>query len=143
VTKSVLEPDPATADAITVYLRERTAGVPRWRAKQKAGLTAAKDTTLIGIEWNALTYAGHTIWNVHAERQGGEYVGGSKRRPRSDWLIKRDTHPALISDDEAERLLGLLEQKTKDRAARAPVQRDRESSALLGGLLYAPDGAKW
>lgn len=100
-------------------------------------------TTLIGIEWNALTYAGHTVWNVHAERQGGGYVGGSKRRPRSEWVIQRDTHAALITDDEAEQLLGRLELQSKARTSKASAQRDRDSAALLGGLLYAPDGTKW
>ena len=143
VTKSVLEPDPAIADALACYLRERAAGVPRLRAKRKAGMQDAKDTTLISIEWNALTYAGHTVWNVHAERQGGSYIGGSKRRPRSEWVIQRDTHSALISDDEAEQLLGRLELQAKGRASAAAAQRDRDSAALLGGLLYAPDGSKW
>jgi hypothetical protein len=28
-------------------------------------------------EWNALTYPGHTVWNVHHETKGG-YVGGGQ-----------------------------------------------------------------
>jgi hypothetical protein len=131
------------ADAIAIYLRERAAGVSRLRAKRKANITDMKDTTMISVEWNALTYAGHTVWNVHAERQGGTYVGGAKRRPRSEWVIQRDTHAALITNDEAEQLLGQLELKAKARATEAAAQRDRESEALLGGLLFAPDGSKW
>ena len=34
----------------------------------------------IGLEWNALTYAGHTVWNVHNETRGSGYKGGTKRR---------------------------------------------------------------
>lgn len=143
VTKSVLEPDPETSQAIGIYLRERAAGTPRLSAKVRAGITGQADTSLISIEWNALTYAGHTVWNVHAERQSGGYVGGSKRRPREDWIIQRDTHPALITTEEAEQLLGRLELKAKARTARASEQRARDSDALLGGLLYAPDGSKW
>lgn len=143
VTKSVLEPDPELADRLGHYLRERVAGTPRIRAKREAGIDAMKDTTLIGVEWNALTYAGHTVWNVHAEREDGAYVGGNKRRPRSEWLIQRDTHPALITDAEAEKLLGRLEHQAKGRAAAGKAQRDRDSGALLGGMLFAPDGAKW
>ncbi|MFC3549423.1 recombinase family protein [Lysobacter cavernae] len=143
VTKSVLEPDPSVADAMAIYLRDRAAGESRLRAKRKARLTDMKDSTLISIEWNALVYAGHTVWNVHAERQGGTYVGGTKRRPRSEWVIKRDTHTALITDEEAERILGRLERKAKARATEAAEQRDRDSSALLGGILFAPDGSKW
>ena len=144
VTKSVLELDPETSESIGIYLRERAAGVARLRAKRKSGIDAMKDTTLISLEWNALTYAGHTVWNVHAERQsGGGYVGGSKRRPRDQWLIQRDTHPALITDAEAERLLGRLETRAKARATEVAEQRDRDSDALLSGLVYAPDGSRW
>jgi site-specific DNA recombinase len=144
VTKSVLEPDPALAKAIAAYLSERAAGTPRLRAKAAAGVTGFKDNTLISFEWNALTYAGHTVWNVHAERQsGGGYIGGSKRRPRQEWVIQRDTHPALISDEEAERLLGRLEGKAKLREVGAREQRERDSEALLSGLVFAPDGSKW
>ncbi len=144
VTKSVLEPDPEISQAIGAYLRERAAGTPRLSAKVRAGITEHNDSSLISIEWNALTYAGHTIWNVHAERQSsGGYIGGTKRRPREDWVIQRDTHPALITTDEAEQLLGRLELKAKTRAAKATEQRSRDSNALLGGLLFAPDGSKW
>lgn len=143
VTKSVLELDPETADGIGKYLRARAAGEPRIRAKRQAGIADMKDTTLISVEWNALTYAGHTVWNVHAEREDGAYVGGSKRRPRSEWLIQRDTHPALITDDEAEQLLGRLELQAKSRAGAAKAQRDRDSDALLGGMLFTPAGGKW
>jgi len=66
-------------------------------------------TSLIGLEWNALTYAGHTVWNVHAEFGADGYKGGSKRRPRSEWIIQRDTHPALVSDAIAETVLGQIE----------------------------------
>ncbi len=143
VMKSVLEPDPERADAVARYLRDRAAGVPRLRAAKAAGLQDIADTTLIGIEWNALTYAGHTVWGVHAEREGGRHRGGSKRRPRSEWEIQRDTHPALITEAEAEQLLGRLEHKAAARKAGVADQRGRESDALLGGLLYAPDGSKW
>jgi len=51
--------------------------------RNQLGLDLA-DTSLIGIEWNALTYSGATVWNVTAERIGGRYKGGSKRRPRAE-----------------------------------------------------------
>ncbi|MGO1072681.1 recombinase family protein [Lysobacter sp. CA199] len=143
VTKSVLEPDPEIAQAIGVYLTERAAGTRRLKAKAKAGIKAMKDSTLSSLEWNALTYAGHTVWNVHAERAGSSYVGGEKRRPRSEWVIQRDTHPALITDTEAQLLLDRLEKLAKSKATQQSEQRDRDSSALLGGLLFAPDGSKW
>ncbi|GIX39010.1 recombinase family protein [Silanimonas lenta] len=146
VRKSVLEPVPGLAEQMGRYLRERAHGLSRRRAARLVGLDGISDSTLVGVEWNALTYAGHTVWNVNAERDGGGYMDGTKRRPRSEWVIQRDTHPALISDAEAEQLLGRLERQAKARKAEASAQRrqrDRLSPAMLGGLLFAPDGTKW
>ncbi|MGH8080008.1 MAG: recombinase family protein [Lysobacter sp.] len=143
VTKSVLQLDPETSEAIGIYLRERAAGTRRLTAKAKAGVKSMKDSTLSHLEWNALTYAGHTVWNVHAERAGGSYVGGEKRRPRSEWVIQRDTHPALISDTDAQLLLDRLEKASRAKTNHRTEQRDRDSAALLGGILFAPDGTKW
>ena len=145
VTKSKLEPDPVSSPAVARYLSERAAGRPRQEAKHAAGGVVEKmaDSSLIGMEWNALTYAGHLVWNVHAERSAGRAVGGKKRRPRAEWLIQRDAHPPLIADHEAEALLTRLERRAASRDDGEPETRARVSSALLGGLLYAPDGSKW
>ena len=143
VTKSVLQPDPNTAPAMAAYLSARASGIPRKKAKAKAVITDVADNSLIGMEWNALTYAGHTVWNVHAERERGQYTGGAKRRPRDQWVIRRDTHPALITDAEAERIIAMLEAKAAARTERARDVRARQSPALLGGILFAPDGSKW
>ena len=66
-------------------------------------------TSLNGTEWNALTYAGHTVWNVHNEQTSDGYKDGEKRRPRDQWVIQRDTHPPIVSDAVAEALLVQLE----------------------------------
>lgn len=118
------------------YLKDRAAGAARRPLRERLGLEL-NESSLIGIEWNALTYAGHTVWNVHAERAGGGYIGGAKRRPRSDWVIQRDTHEALITDAEAEAILHRLEQ--------ASVKAPRRTSAnyLLSGLLRTSDGHAW
>jgi site-specific DNA recombinase len=78
-----------------------------------------------------------TVWNRHAERDGGRYISRSKLRPRSEWIIQRDTHEALITDDEAEAILAVLE-SGKRRAAKRTAR-----VYLLSGLLVAPDGAPW
>lgn len=135
------------APAVATYLKARAAKISRTVAA-RALPRALAHTTLIGMEWNALTYAGHTVWNVHNEyraprlgqdlkRVGGGYVGGVKRRPRADWVIQSSTHPALISDDEAERLIAELEA--------SPFKRTRRTAAtaLLTGLLKTPDGFPW
>lgn len=138
VTKSVLELDPDTAPKVKAYLRARAGGMQGKMAANKAGLELPP-ASRVGIEWNALTYAGHTVWNVNAEREGGAYVGGSKRRPRSEWVIQKDTHPALIDEAAAEALLARLETLggLRNRAARA------QGTALLSGLLVSPSGEAW
>jgi site-specific DNA recombinase len=135
------------APAIAAYLKARAAGLSRHVAA-RALPKALAHTTLIGMEWNALTYAGHTVWNVHNEyrapRRGqdlqlvaGGYMGGQKRRPRAEWQLQRDTHAALITDDEAERILAALE-----RSPFKPTRRTT-ATALLTGLLKTPDGTPW
>lgn len=138
VMKSTLEQDERAA-AVKEYLKARAAGVSRAYAARSAGIDLPQ-TTLIGIEWNALTYAGHTVWNVNAERatKGGGYKGGSKRRPRAEWVVNRGTHPALISDAQADAILARLE-----ASSRAGPRRRQDSTALLVGLLRAPDGRPW
>jgi site-specific DNA recombinase len=136
VTKSKLEPDPVLAGPVGQFLAQRAEGISRTAAAKHAGLDLS-GSSLIGMEWNALTYAGHTVWNVHAERKDGAYVGGQKRRPRSKWVIQRDTHPALITQVQADTILASLEAFSPHRV------RNRGATYLLTGMLHAPDGARW
>jgi DNA invertase Pin-like site-specific DNA recombinase len=123
------------APALATYLSLRASGLARSRALEEAGLRAPK-TTLIGIERNALTYAGHTVWNVHADfERGAGYRGGSKYRSRDEWVIQRETHPALITEAQAELILAALEQRRKPRR--------RSASHVLTGVLVAPTGERW
>lgn len=138
VTKSTLEPS-AEAALVARYLKARACGRSRKALRAELGLSW-KPTTLVGMEWNALTYAGHTVWNVHNEFDHSEgYKGGTKRRPRNEWLIKRDTHPPLITHEEAEALLAQL-----DTSPHRHGQIRRTPAAyLLTGILKAPDGDIW
>ena len=135
VTKSKLEPN-ADAPIVAEYLRLRAEGISRTTLQRQLNI-AWPTTSLIGTEWNALTYAGHTVWNVHNEYGSEGYKGGVKRRPRSEWVIQRDTHPALVSDAIAETVLQQVE--------RASHRDTRQTSAtyLLTGLLKTPAGAPW
>jgi len=135
VLKSKLELSDDAPRAQT-YLRARAQGTKRTVAAREAGVTLS-DTSLVGIEWNALTYAGHTVWNVHNEIKHGHYVGGTKRRPRKDWVIHRDTHPALITDDEANCILKALEAYSRRRP------RQTGGKYLLTGMLRTPAGMPW
>lgn len=137
VTKSklVLGDD---AMLVRAYLQARARGTPRARALQIIGQDWPV-TTMIYIDRNALTYAGHTVWNRLAERpEKGGYVAGGKYRPRDEWVIHRDTHEALITDEEAETILAAIETKSGN-------YRDKPSAGtyLLTGLLVSPDGKRW
>ena len=126
VTKSTLCPS-EHAVSVTHYLQARARGVPRVMARSSIDMPA---TSLIGIEWNALTYAGHTVWNRHAPNGRG-----TKLRPRAEWQIKRDTHPALISDAEAESILSQLSTSSVGDAIRRA--KAASSGHLLTGLLWS------
>jgi site-specific DNA recombinase len=134
VTKSKLVPNDESM-LVRSYLQQRAKGIPRARA-----IAFVKQdwppTTLLSIERNALTYAGHTVWNRHAEKaEGGGYVGGSKYRPRDEWVIQHNTHEPLISMDEAEAILEQVEVRKNTRS--------KLSKSLLTGLLLSPSGQKW
>lgn len=134
VTKSKLEPS-EISHQVAEYLKARAAGVPRGAARNAAGLTIP-DNSLIGVEWNALTYAGHTVWNVNRE-----HGAGSKRRPRAEWHIHKNTHAPLISEREAESILAQLETSEMSGAIRRA--RAASSRFLLSGLLHSTDGRTW
>lgn len=134
VTKSRLVPGEG-AQAIRAYLKRRATGDPRARVLSELKMRESA-STMIGVEWNALTYAGHTVWNRHAT-QGS----GMKRRPRAQWQITRDTHPALITDAEAEAILSALE--NSDIGAAVSRAKAAQSSFLLTGMLYTSDGRMW
>ncbi len=137
VTKSVLIPA-QNAAMVANYLKMRAQGKPRSKASKEAGLSLAP-STLIGMEWNALTYAGHTVWNVHNEHKKGEgYKGNNKRRPRKEWIINENTHEAFISTDEAEKILGRLENSYIGK--KVSEAKTGGSSYMLTGLLKTPEG---
>lgn len=126
VMKSVLEPS-GDAPLVRAYLEARARGISR----TQCAMGDIRTSSLIGLEWNALTYAGHTIWNRHAD-QGS----GAKLRPRTEWLVKRDTHPALITEDEAETIITRLEAGRRPRYQTASLY-------LLSGLLEDSKGRAW
>jgi site-specific DNA recombinase len=132
VTKSKLIPSDE-ALLIRAYLQKRARGVSRAKAIAAVKLDISI-TTLLGMERNALTYAGHTVWNRHAENTG--HSGGAKFRPREEWVINKNTHEPLITDVEAEKILALVGNGyIQDRPAKRKY--------LLTGLLKSPDGMNW
>jgi DNA invertase Pin-like site-specific DNA recombinase len=129
VTKSRLVPGPDAA-RVQRYLKARAAGARRAGLVERLGLVQ-NESSLVGVEWNALTYAGHTVWMVHSDQPG------VKRRPRAVWVIQRDTHEALITEAAAEAIVARLEA--------ASVKRPRRTAGeyLFTGLLRTSEGAPW
>lgn len=121
-------------------MKLRASDTPRAVAARELGLSQ-NHSTLIGIEWNALTCSGCTVWNVHAERDGGAYQGGHKRRPREDWVLQENTHAALITRAEAETILHRLE--NSQIGAAVSEGKTAAGCCLLSGLLTTPDGQIW
>lgn len=134
ITKSKLIPDPLLFPIVQEYLKRRAMGEPRRALADELELKAAY-TTLTYLEESALTFAGHTVWNKHNEIIDGKYVNDTKYRDRSEWVIKRDTHQAMITEEEAEILVKQREKQLKDK------RRYRKSNYLLSGLVKCKCGA--
>lgn len=140
VTKSTLELS-EDAPLAKRYLELRAMGTPRTQAARVAGVTVA-ESSLVGIEWNALTYAGCTTFGVfHKRTSSGAYEGRRKRRPRAEWQVQEATHQALITRGEAETILRSLE--TSDHAKATSAGRTGATPYLLSGLLSTFSGASW
>ena len=136
ITKSKLTRDPEKFGMVQKYLERRASGINRRAAAASTGLKLSS-STLIGIEDNALQYAGHTVWNRHNERIKGGYLAGRRLRPKEDWKILRDTHEPMISDEQAKSIaLQRVENGRKQH-------RGRSSPYLLAGLLKCPCGANF
>ena len=135
VTKSRLVKN-EDAFLIGEYLKGRAQGVGRRILIRRLNIPWA-ESTMISTEWNALTYAGHTVWNVHSERHEGKAKGGKKRRPREEWQINKNTHDAIISEEEAEIILRQLDMSKLSSPRRTPAKY------LLTGILQDSDGRAW
>lgn len=123
------------AGRVKLFLKLRAQGMKRPRASEESGLKSST-SSLVGIEWNALTYAGHTVWNMrHEHGATGSFTHGVKRRPRAEWVVQRETHEALITDEEAEALLVRLESFDRGHHSHADY--------LLTGILKSPSGENW
>lgn len=115
----------------------------RTALQQKLSLTLSQ-STLAYIDQSALTYAGHTVWNrsneritsIEEGRRRCQYVTGKKLSPEHEWVVKRDTHEPLISNEEAEAILKHCQQR------RASQTRHRRSVYMLGSILECGCGAR-
>lgn len=134
ITKSTLVPDPIDGPKVKAYLEARAAGMSRNAASERNDIDKTA-SVLLYLEENALTYAGHTVWNRHNERVDGGYVGGTKFRDSSEWMIKRDTHDAIVSEEVANAIVEMRAGRTRRS------KRQRVNEYLLSGLLKCACGA--
>ncbi len=136
VLKSKLMPND-DAPLVAAYLSGRAGGDTRGNLIQRLKLDWPEDS-LNPMEWQALTYAGHTVWNVHNERTAADgYKTGEKRRPRAEWVVNENTHPPLITQAQADAILAQLERQKTHRT------RATDRPYLLTGMLVTPDGQQW
>lgn len=80
------------------------------------------ESTIVGIcrEDMVWTAAGYTVWNKHY-RKGAPR--GEKFKPTEEWEVEAGAHPAIISEDEARRVLAVnaAHRRTHDRGFRKPA----------------------
>jgi len=145
ITKSVNEPDPATAPVIQEYFRRRAGGESRraiLRDFERRSIPSPKGhprwstSTARSFEENLLVYLGHLVYGRTNERLrevgmvGGKkrgFVGGQKRRPPDEWTVHEHAHPPLITPEVAEQVRARLRQ--------LGVSDRRGHAYLLSGIL--------
>ncbi len=138
VRKSKLVTDPALAPRVTAFLKARALGVPRTAAARLAKMEAAT-ASLVGIEKNALTYSGALVWNRSKKHRASREDPRQTMlpRPREEWIIEENKHPAMITRAEAERIIEQVTHRPKTNRVAKPLE------SLLTGLLVSPDGPAW
>jgi DNA invertase Pin-like site-specific DNA recombinase len=72
-------------------------------------------------------YTGLGIWNVHDKR--------GKLRPQSEWVIVEGAHPAILTAEEATRIVEVRRQQTRPTYF-PPAGRSRSSPYLLSGGVF-------
>lgn len=85
--------------------------------------------------WNAILqpsaimqYCGYGVWNVRTKE--------GRERPSSDWVIVPEAHPALITEDEARKIVAA--RRRAKITSSIPVNRGRSLSSeyLLSGGIF-------
>ena len=152
ITKTKLIPDPDTAPFATEYFERR--------AKYESRKSILRDFYRRGIvsptgrnEWSSGTaksmednidvYLGHTVFNRHNERlkekgHSSGYLHGKKFKPREEWVIEKDTHEPLVSEDTA----GII-RSLKEKGIREPSDKAKRCYALSGILTCSECGANY
>lgn len=128
ISKTKLSPDPATAPFAREYFERRAKNEPR-RAiltdfhrrgvPTPVGSSHWAVSTAKSMEDNIDTYLGHTVFNRHNERlkkngKSDGYKEGKKFRDREEWVITKNTHEPLVSEEIASVIKDNKEKRLRD-----------------------------
>lgn len=141
VIKQLWEIDPSAAEVVRRILRWRGEG--RSYREIRDALNAEGIPSPKGDKWAVTTivtmcredcvlqYAGYGMWNRHYMK--GPKPRGVKFKPREEWVIKPNAHPAIISEEEAHQVIAqsrrLAERKRWRRSTGRPRAGTPSSSA--------------
>ncbi|MBU4287893.1 MAG: recombinase family protein [Proteobacteria bacterium] len=133
ITKTKLEPDQDTAPIAKEYFERRAKyesrksiledfynrGIPSPSGNSHWGIPSAKS-----IEDNIEVYLGHTVFNRHNERikekgKANGYLHGKKYKPKEEWVIKKNTHEPLITEDIASIIREMKEKRIRETPSTA------------------------
>jgi site-specific DNA recombinase len=152
ITKTLLEPDPETSPIIKEYFERRAKGetrmsilddfyhrrIPSPSGKGKWGTPSVK-----AMEDNVDVYLGHTVFNRHNERikERGKFCGylhGMKWRPREEWVITKNTHEAIITEE-----IGRVIREIKQKRIRETPASAKRTYAVSGIMKCALCGSNY
>lgn len=99
--------------------------------KTKRGGTNWCTNAIISILTNPV-YLGVTMYNVTVRLRDSNGIAKRMVRPREDWVVRENTHPALITKEKFDRIQQIIiERKEKDTKEWSCTKK-----YLLSGLLY-------
>ena len=152
ITKTILEPDPDTAQIAKEYFERRakyesrksiledfySRVIPSPSGNSHWGIPSVKS-----IENNIEVYLGHTVFNRHNERMKEKgkpngYLHGKKFKPKEEWVITENTHEPLITEDIAY----IIKEIKKKRIWEAPITQKRVY-ALSGTMKCSECGTNY
>ncbi len=113
----------ASLDEIRDYLNENGVPAPRQQYWGSTTVHSILQTHCI------LEYAGYGVWNVRGKHQ--------RHNPSSEWVVVPNAHPALISEEEAQRIIEIRAARPKatPQVAGAKARSKGSRFALSGGLF--------
>jgi DNA invertase Pin-like site-specific DNA recombinase len=133
----ILRPDPAKAPLVRMIYEMSAEGYGMRTIAERLNRMGIPSPT--GGDWDrsSLTYIiqnevyqGHIIWGKKRYRKTQD---GYQRKPlpESEWIVHRNAHEAIISDNLAERA-----RKAIDKRYKPPIKTNTELRNPLAGLIY-------